>query len=103
MHVNCGCNGENCKINIARVIFGLRLKSALLLIVWAVGIFALQLLNIMVYIFKSSISGSAGHLKMFESFKQGCTALLFYVKRYPTACGKRVSFFENIRLNHIRI
>lgn len=48
MHVKCYCNGENCKINIARVIFGLRLKSALLLIGWAVGIFALQLLNIIV-------------------------------------------------------
>ena len=48
MHVNCGCNGENCKINIARVIFGLRLKSALLLIGWAVGSFALQLRNIIV-------------------------------------------------------
>ena len=51
LHVKCYCNGENCKINIAGLIFGLHWKSTHLLAACVVSVFALQLLNIVVNIF----------------------------------------------------
>lgn len=47
LHVK-GCNGENCKINIAGMISGLDRESARLLATHVVGVFAIQLLNIVV-------------------------------------------------------
>ncbi len=64
MHVKCGCNGENCKINIAWVVFGSGWKSAHWLATGIAGIFALQLLNIVVP-------------KIHESYEHDCTVMLF--------------------------
>ena len=55
MYVKCYCNGENCKINIAVGIFSLHWKSAHLLATGVVSVFALQLLNIVVYTFPKMI------------------------------------------------
>lgn len=48
MHVKCRCYGENCKINIAGVALGFGRESARLLATHVVGVFAIQLLNIVV-------------------------------------------------------
>ena len=50
MHVKCYCIGENCKVNIARVILSVTLEICPFADGFIVGVFALQLLNIMVYI-----------------------------------------------------
>lgn len=49
MYVKCDCNGENCKINIAGMISPFRLEVTHLLTVETVDIFALQLLDILIY------------------------------------------------------
>lgn len=63
MHVKCCCNGENCKINIAGVFLALCQEYAHLLTAFAVDVFALQLLSIVVYIS--------------ENGKHGCMVMLF--------------------------
>ena len=44
LDVNCSCNGENCKINSAALISGSGWKSALLVMIQVIIVFALQLL-----------------------------------------------------------
>ena len=65
LHVKCCCNGENCKINIARVISGLQEKFAQWLTMCVVSIFALQLLNSVVNIFH-------------RRYWHGCMVMLFF-------------------------